>query len=274
MRLVELEPGWPESWQYSYPFDLIEVYGSKTDPGYTYAYRNRVDRALELVHAVAPAGASVLDVAAGQGNLTLRLAEQGYAVTWNDIRADLEGYVRLKYERGLVEYRPGNILDLDDLGPFDIVLLSEVIEHVAHPDELLRRVASLVRPGGHVVLTTPNGAYFRNPLPRFSEVPDPSVFESGQFRPDADGHIFLLHVDEVRQLAASAGLETESVRLFTTPLTAGHVKTGRLLRVVPEPLVWRLERLSHRLPPGLSRRLHVHLAALLRRPPPLPSGRG
>ena len=46
-----------------------------------------------------------------QGNFTLRLAELGYRVTWNDIRQDLAGYVQLKWKTGDVTYRPGNILE-------------------------------------------------------------------------------------------------------------------------------------------------------------------
>lgn len=43
-----------------------------------------------------------------------------------------------------------------------VVLMTEIIEHVAHPDEFLTRIASLVRPGGWVIITTPNGGYWRN----------------------------------------------------------------------------------------------------------------
>ena len=49
MRPVPFDPGWPESWQLSYRFDQLELYGQGDYPGYTYAYRNRVDRALQLV---------------------------------------------------------------------------------------------------------------------------------------------------------------------------------------------------------------------------------
>lgn len=88
--------------------------------------------------------ARVLDVAAAQGNFTLALAERGYRVTWNDLRADLAEYVRMKYERGEVEFVAGNILDLVPSDPWDVVVGCEVIEHVAHPDRFLEQLAALV----------------------------------------------------------------------------------------------------------------------------------
>jgi 2-polyprenyl-6-hydroxyphenyl methylase/3-demethylubiquinone-9 3-methyltransferase len=131
------------------------------------AYANRKQRTLELLSDAIPAGARVLDVAAAQGNFSLALAEMGYAVTWNDLRAEIEGFVRLKHERGQIDFKPGNIFDADFPHAFDAVLAAEVIEHTAHPDQFLSRIAQLVRPGGTVVITTPNWAYFRNRLPKF-----------------------------------------------------------------------------------------------------------
>lgn len=39
---------------------------------------------------------------------------------------------------------------------FDVVSAGEVIEHIYDPDRLLRETRRVLRPGGHVVLTTPN----------------------------------------------------------------------------------------------------------------------
>lgn len=265
VKRVTFDERWPDSWKYSYPYDLEEVYGEIAHRGYAYAYDNRRRQTLDLLTSVLPAGARILDVAAAQGNFSLALAELGYDVTWNDLRADLADYVRLKHERGTVTYAPGNAFELA-LAPFDAVLIAEVIEHVAHPDEFLVNAARLVRPGGYVVVTTPNGAYVRNTLPTFSECPDPSAYESAQFQPDADGHIFLLHPEELASLAARAGLQMDALRLFTNPLTNGYLKLGGLLRLLPRRAVQAIERASQRLPAPIRRRTFLQMAARLRKP--------
>jgi 2-polyprenyl-3-methyl-5-hydroxy-6-metoxy-1,4-benzoquinol methylase len=265
MRPVVPAAGWPPSWELSYHYDRMELYGENPRSGYVYAYDARRRATLDLVRRAAGPGAAVLDVAAAQGNFALALAELGYEVTWNDLRAELVDYVRLKHERGTIHYAPGNIFELAFPRLFDVVLVTEVIEHVAHPDEFLRKVAALARPGGHIVLTTPNGAYFRNRLPRFSDCPDPALFESRQFLPDSDGHIFLLHEDEIRRFAAAAGLAVVELRLTTNFFTQGHLKTGKLLPFIPARAVQTLEGLSQALPAQLRSKLHTSFAALLRR---------
>lgn len=266
MRHVPFQDTWPESWRYSHPYDRLEIWGDLRHRGYAYAYAERRRHALELIRRAVAPPARVLDIAAAQGNFTLALAEAGYEVTWNDLRADLADYVRLKHERGVVHYAPGNAFDLGFGAEFDVVLITEVIEHVAHPDAFLRKASGLVKPGGHVVMSTPNGRYFRNPLPRFSDFPDPSVFESRQFKPDADGHIFLLHPDELSGLATAAGLELVEVRLYNNPLTGGCLRTEPLLKVLPRSWVLAAEAVSRRLPSALRERLCTGMAALFRRP--------
>ena len=170
----------------------------------------------------------------------------------------------MKYERGKIEYAAGNAFELSFPSPFDAVLITEVIEHVAHPDEFLAKAAALVRPGGYIVMTTPNGGYFKNRLPKFSECADPAVFEAMQFKPNADGHIFLLHEDEIEPLAQRAGLTVEKIVLFTNPLTAGHVKTESLLKILPRGLIRAAERLSQSLPFALKKKAMVQMAVRFR----------
>jgi len=266
MKRVYLEKSWPDSWKYSYKYDLEEVYDEICNRGYAYAYKNRHHQTLRLLTEAVEPSARILDIAAAQGNFSLKLAELGYKVTWNDIRKDLSGYVKLKYEKGEIDYAPGNAFELNFTDSFDAVLITEIIEHVAHPDEFLTNTAKLIKPGGYIVMTTPNGAYFKNTLPRFSECPDPSIFESIQFKPNSDGHIFLLYPDEIYEMASCAGLNVEKMVLFTNPLTNGHMKMGLLLKLLPYNLVDFIESLTQQLPRMLRGKLMVQIGARLRKP--------
>lgn len=267
MKKVAFSEAWPDSWKYSYPYDEVEIYGGEAiDYGYAYAYQNRKNKALELITSVLPKGSRILDVAAAQGNFSLALAELGYRVTWNDLRSELIDYVKLKHESGEIEFKPGNVFEIsrDDL--YDGVLITEIIEHVAHPDDFLRKISELVKPGGYIVMTTPNGGYLTNRLPRFSDCENPEIFESEQFKPNSDGHIFLLWPDEIVTLAERAGLIVDKVLLFTTPLSQGHLKLRFLLPYLPRAVVSTVDRIASSLPRVISTRLLAHSAARYRRP--------
>ena len=266
MRKPSPKGDWPSSWKSSYHFDLDEVYGCISNLGYAYAYDARRRKTLELITSCLPASSKVLDIAAAQGNFTLLLAELGYRVTWNDLRNDLVGYVKLKHTTGDITFAPGNAFDLKFEELFDGILITEVIEHTAHPDSFLASTASLVRPGGYIVMTTPNGEYFRNNLPRFSDSIDPAIYESVQFKPDADGHIFLLYQDEIFRFASAAGLVVEELHYFSNPFTNGHMKSSLLLHIVPRKLVEISEVVTQRLPKIFGKSLLLQTAVLFRKP--------
>ncbi|MES2569857.1 MAG: putative 4-mercaptohistidine N1-methyltransferase, partial [Verrucomicrobiota bacterium] len=59
-------------------------------------------------------------------------------------------------ERGRVEFEPGDAMDLrSDLGEFDLVLMANLIDRLTEPQRCLERLASLIRPGGRLVITSP-----------------------------------------------------------------------------------------------------------------------
>ena len=111
MKSVVPNNEWPESWRLSYAYDQEEVYGEHKNLGYAYAYENRRNFTLNMLSDVLPVNAEhkVLDIAAAQGNFSLALAELGYDVTWNDLRANLVAYVEQKYEHGKIAFAPGSL---------------------------------------------------------------------------------------------------------------------------------------------------------------------
>lgn len=246
MKIPVFDADWPQSWKESFKYDRLEVLDELTPAslGYAYAYAQRRTQILAAVETHVPKYSHILDIAAAQGNFSLWLAEKGYKVTWNDLRDELTGYVQMKRDHGDVTYRSGNCFDLSFDRLFDAVLVTEIIEHVAHPDDFLKKVSTLVRPGGKIILTTPTGEYFFNRLPKFSECSDPSQYESIQFKPNSNGHIFLLHVNEIRELAARAELMAEEIITYSNVLTSGSAKTNALLAWLPRTIVEAVERLT------------------------------
>ena len=98
------------------------------------------------------AGARVLDVAAGHGALTKALVDAGFdlsCTSWNNRMAMPIPSYRIDLDKEF---------SLSAVGgqPFDLVCAIEIIEHVENPAQLLRSIAGLLRPGGFVVLSTPN----------------------------------------------------------------------------------------------------------------------
>lgn len=251
MKIPAINNDWPSSVKESHLYDRLEVGGERFNAAYATMYGHRRQRTLAALQDYCPTSSKVLDLAAASGNFSIGAAELGYQVTWNDLRAELIDYVKLKARRELgIDFVPENIFELSGKydGAFDCVMALEVIEHVAHPDDFVAKLSDLVKPGGIIIVSTPNGGYFRNSLPRFTECKDPSVFESMQFGPNADDHIFLLYEDEMIDFGEKAGLELLRYEQFTNPLSAGHVKLRHLHKVLPVSMIEFLENRSRRMP--------------------------
>ena len=111
-----------------------------------------------------------------------------------------------------------------------------------------RAAAPYKQYGGRILITTPNGAYFRNKLPTHSQIQDFTALEKQQFQPDADGHLFLITPQEMESLAHQAGLEVERMVLWGTPAVTGHARLALLSTPAACWGCYQLERLSQSLP--------------------------
>jgi len=93
----------------------------------------------------------LLDVPTGAGALAIRLKEMGFEVSCCDINAERFAVPGLTVDRG----------DLNDRLPygedvFDYVCFLEAIEHTENPYNAVREISRVLKPGGTLVLTTPN----------------------------------------------------------------------------------------------------------------------
>jgi SAM-dependent methyltransferase len=110
-----------------------------------------------------PGALRTLDAGAGNGGFSMLAASRGntvVAVSFADgeLRR-AQQRVRLAGVRG-VSFRLGDLREIeqfsDELGMFDQILCLEVIEHLIEDEQLVRRLARLLRPGGRLLISTPS----------------------------------------------------------------------------------------------------------------------
>src|SRR5205085_111045 len=95
----------------------------------------------------------ILDIGAGAGALTRRLLDHGFT--------GLEA-IELRAQAFQVADVPVHPINLDSAWagqfpqPFNGVAALEIIEHLENPWHFARQCAAVVRPGGVVVISTPN----------------------------------------------------------------------------------------------------------------------
>lgn len=114
-------------------------------------------------------GISVFDAPTGYGALTERLLASGRTVTACDI--DIEKF-KLSADRENLTLLQFDLTNPDlpvAEGTFDIVVCVEGIEHLENQWVLIRNLARLLKPSGHLILTTPNIVNFRSRLRYFLE---------------------------------------------------------------------------------------------------------
>jgi SAM-dependent methyltransferase len=100
----------------------------------------------------------ILDVGCGTGANSAVLAAKGHLVRGVDVsEAAIARYRARGFNGGLADLESG--IDYPDAS-FDVIFCSEVIEHIVSPEILVSEMSRLLRPGGQIVLSTPNSAFW------------------------------------------------------------------------------------------------------------------
>ena len=150
---------------------------------------------------------SICDLGCGNGHIGGRLAALGYHVTGVDASASGIQIARRTYPG--IEFVHA-LIDRDlEIGQFDLVISSDVIEHLYRPADLLEATSSLLKPGGHVLLGTPYHGYLKNLVLAATGKMDAhfSALHDG-------GHIKFFSVSTLSRLMRSHGFEDLSFTYY------------------------------------------------------------
>lgn len=107
---------------------------------------------------LAPPQVEILDLGCGNGTaVTLPIGEQGYSVLGLDMHVASIEYGRRVNTLGNAAFMVSDIENIPTDRRFDVVLLSDILEHVAEPWKLLRSADRVLKRGGIILISIPNG---------------------------------------------------------------------------------------------------------------------
>ena len=180
---------------------------------------------------------TLLDVGCGTGAFTIGAARRGYEATgisWDERnqnvaaeRAELCGETKAVFVIG-------DVRQLDAIpslrSDYDVAVCLECIEHILDDRKLIRDIANRLKPGGRLLLTTPN--YFFHPITKA---------DAGPFQTEEKGwHVRRGYTRAMfEELCRDAGLVVEEVSFcsgfFSQKVTqlwryAGHLPGGAAVR--------------------------------------------
>ena len=172
----------------------------------TKRYRGGMDRVLSLVHAsrirtierLLGGPGSVLDIGCGPGVLINQMRSRGWRVRGTERSPSAARQARDVFHLDV------SAVDVDTLvaegATYDAVVLWHVAEHLRAPEETVRGIAQLLRPGGVLLIAVPN---FVSPEAR--------IGRAGWFHLDVPRHLVHFTAATLTAILKSSGLRPVKV---------------------------------------------------------------
>ncbi len=144
-------------------FSPIDFYDARTGghAGERVPLEDRERVAIELARPLLGQNAgAALDIGCGSGEFLTAFDEAAGLARrgWRLVGIDFSDYQVGRASRRPYEFRQCNVeegIPYDDAS-FDIVFCGELIEHLYDPDSFLEVCHRVLKPGGHLIVTTPN----------------------------------------------------------------------------------------------------------------------
>jgi 2-polyprenyl-3-methyl-5-hydroxy-6-metoxy-1,4-benzoquinol methylase len=222
---------------------------SYKDYGFADAAESHMHR-LFMPHVMALAGVltpgtRVLDVGCGNAAACGEFIRRGCKVVGIDLSEQGITWARSAHPCGRFEILAADELILDRLqeSPFDLVISTEVVEHLYAPREWAKGCFRALKPGGRLICTTPYHGYLKNLL----------LSVLGKWDAHANplwdgGHIKLWSPQSLALLLTEAGFANLKFRgagrlpyLWMTMVMSAHKPPAQLMDGCEQPVTGKME---------------------------------
>jgi 2-polyprenyl-3-methyl-5-hydroxy-6-metoxy-1,4-benzoquinol methylase len=140
---------------------LLEELSNREDVTHTGVFFELADyygqRREDILPLLPKSARRVLEVGCGRG-LTAEIVGRrlGCPVVGVELNSEIAREAAERMDRVIV----GNVLDVEIDGSFDVIIATEVLEHVADTEAFLRRMKKLLAPGGRLIMSVPNVGHY------------------------------------------------------------------------------------------------------------------
>lgn len=199
---------------------LTSIYHLLSDPKekeYFVIHEVRYQFILEKIQELnLPHGSKILDVGVYPPHLFRVLEELGYklsGISSQHEKVKLKNVSVLNIEKEKMPYKNGE---------FDLVLMTEVIEHLtANPQVYLSEIKRVLKPNGYLLITTPNAVHLKNRMKvLFGKSASFPVEQLAETKP-YDDSIYYRHnreftLGELEKIVQVAGLKIKKSEYFSS----------------------------------------------------------
>ena len=194
-----------------------------------------------LAFVTGPDNCNILDLGCGTGRVIQKLKSMGY---FNIVGVDNDkNQIEVGTRAGIAEIQNDNAFDFlarQISESFDYVLLVDVLEHFSLPDAVLlgRSINRVLKPGGSVIVQTPNGSAPLNGVVAAGDLTHLQIYTPSSL--NQWGHLTGFHITQVFEVKPPLGSFKRLVRRFIYGFYRINVK----LLVASQTGLWKNQIVS------------------------------
>ena len=195
--------------------DYYDHYWS--EPGYCPRRERAPDPLRELFHRYVTPSDDCLDLGCGDGGTAgVYLSENARSYIGVDVS---QTALKLARERGFeaIEIDDASALPFAE-SSFDVVVCSEVFEHLLVPQLAAAEALRVLRPNGRLIVTVPNAAYWRDRLDALFGVWQPGGDDRARVEPWRSPHIRFFTPVTLKRMLHYAGFPDVEIMGLPVPL--------------------------------------------------------